>query len=1002
MIGGSVVDCRIVITPRLTRLVRVPDLNAMHAAVARLACDDPTVSRRTAVLVPTRAAGQELRRTLENICLEQSSAVILPDLLTRADFYERLHGGLRDAPRLLTAQEREVLLRRSARAVVRHGQPPPFSLRAGLILQMLAFYDQLRRREKTLDDFSRLTDDMLAPSAETDRGAERLLRQSRFLAATFAEFEQGIHATGAIDEHGLRALLLDPAPSAQSTYDRVLVTVADQAADPHGLYTSDFDLLARLPGLGGVDIVATEALLGSGFHERLHDLFPGVDEERMGERSPSPVLVVPETGEPDQRWFVCRDREEELADLVRELKHRSSSAHDAIRPAALERCAVVFQRPLPYLYLARQVFADGGVEYDAVDALPLDAEPFAAALDVVVSFLIAEANRRSVLELLSSPHFTFSASTDGEALAALDELLQDLKYSGGWDRLVSIAASAAAAPNAPNANRRRMSLWRRAAPALTIAAEAAAKLQPVRDGETASAQFMALVGFIRAHEQLPPAGAAWEGRHLRARAAVLAAVDTLRDAHARHDDERLEIDELAGALRRWIEAQTFSPRTGTRGVRLLDASAAPYADVDELRIVGLVERDWPEPVRRSIFYPAGILSHLGWPLDGARGAASRSQFQDLIGLPKRRVSASLFTLEDDAIVAPSPLVEELLAPPFPLERQPAFPSAIAFDHEAVMANAAAVEESAPLAAAEWLELRRSRTAATDPSYHGATGIRPPKTYAVSAVERYLECPFKYYAAHVLQLPEERDEETGLTPQERGQFVHDVFQQFFADWHAAGGRAITTRNVADAIDLFERVVDSKLGSLPEADRAVERTHLLGSAAAAGLAERAFAFEIEQGGEVIERLLEHPIEGTFAFAGPEGPRRVAIRAKADRIDLMADGTLRVIDYKLSKAPKAARALQLTIYGVAAEQALEGHGGRSWTLARAGYVAFKEKDPFVPLGGRSPLPKAIAEGQVRFLSAIDAIERGEFQVQPDEPFRCRWCGYAGVCRKDYVGDE
>ena len=167
-------------------------------------------------------------------------------------------------------------------------------------------------------------------------------------------------------------------------------------------------------------------------------------------------------------------------------------------------------------------------------------------------------------------------------------------------------------------------------------------------------------------------------------------------------------------------------------------------------------------------------------------------------------------------------------------------------------------------------------------------------------------------------------------------------------------------------------------------------MLGSAAASGLAERAFAFEIEQGGDVIERLLEHSLEGTFAFAGTEGPRQVAVRAKADRIDLMADGTIRVIDYKLSKAPKAARALQLPIYGVAAEQALEGRAGRSWKLDRAGYVAFKEKDAFVPLGGRAPLPKAVAEGQARFLQAIDAIERGEADCRSGRHYRERrpWC--------------
>jgi RecB family exonuclease len=203
-------------------------------------------------------------------------------------------------------------------------------------------------------------------------------------------------------------------------------------------------------------------------------------------------------------------------------------------------------------------------------------------------------------------------------------------------------------------------------------------------------------------------------------------------------------------------------------------------------------------------------------------------------------------------------------------------------------------------------------------------------------------------------------------------------------------------------MFERVTDERLQSLAEADRALERTYLLGSAAAPGLAERAFAFELEQGGEVLERLLEHELEGSFEFRSGESTRLVALRAKADRIDLMTDGTLRVIDYKLGKAPKPARALQLPIYGVCAQQRLKGRHGRDWTVARAGYVAFKEKNAFVPLGGSSSLDEAIEAGQVRFLEAVAAIEAGRFPVDPDEPYRCQWCAYPSVCRKDYVGDE
>jgi len=302
------------------------------------------------------------------------------------------------------------------------------------------------------------------------------------------------------------------------------------------------------------------------------------------------------------------------------------------------------------------------------------------------------------------------------------------------------------------------------------------------------------------------------------------------------------------------------------------------------------------------------------------------------------------------------------------------------------------------AAAEWLALRTSRR--YDAScFRGSIGPRVPVPYAVSRLERYLECPFKYFAAHVLQLPEERDEEAWMTPQERGHFVHEVFERFFEAWQHAGHGAITIENVADALTLFDAVAETHLAALPEADRALERTLLLGSAAAAGFGERAFAFEIEDDVPVVERLLEYELRGTFTFTGPDGMREVALRSKSDRIDLLQNGTLRIVDYKTGRAPEKKRSLQLPIYGACAQQALEGRHGRSWTVARAGYIAFKDKNAFTELQRPGT---ALAEGQVRLLATVDAIERGDFPVQPDEPFLCNWCAYPGVCRKDYVGDE
>jgi RecB family exonuclease len=961
------------ISPRRTRLVRATDPRGFQRAIFECLRADPDRERACAVIVPSRGAAEELQRTLTRFGSASASAnpAIGGLVLTRDEFYEALRERLPGSPDALSPFDREVLLRRAARTARLTGAEPPFNLRAGLIREILALYDELRRSHRSVADFARLTIGTLEPVAAMDRGAARLLQQTRFLAAAFDQFEQT--QGKAVDEHGIRALALaSPSP----LFRHVIVTVADQAADPRGLWTADFDLLARMPGLESIDVVATDALLEAGFHQRLHEsLLPGIEDTRLPlPVSQLPVLLVPDADARSASYgtarpFTCRDREEELVEFVR-------LASDAARRGAdLDRHAIVFQRPLPYLYLARQVFADARLPYQALDSLPLAAEPFAAAVDLIFAAIAAGFTRGALVELLRSPHFTFGDGGHALTMAdvhALDRCLVKEKYLGGVERLRALAP-----------------------PSVVAAVES---LQAAAGAPTAPDQIGGLLAFIAGHERLPATDAPWYERHMRARAAVLSALDMLRRAHAQQDPEALSIAELSGAVRRWIEGQTFSPRTGSTGVRLLDAHAAPYADLDELRLVGLVESDWPERTPRSIFYPSSLLAQLGWPADQDRLSASRTRFQDLLRLPQCRVALSTFTLEEDAIVSPSPLLEDVDAAGLPVERLVARPdmATVPFVHETLMRD----PRSAALAGepGEWLSLRLSR-AFDAPRFRGMTGPRAPSTYAVSKVERYLECPFKYFAAHVLKLPEERDEEAWMTPQERGHFVHEVFETFFSEWQRAGHGAITAANVGEALALFDEVAERRLETLPEGDRALERTLLLGSAAAAGFGDRAFAFEIDDDVAVVERLLEFELQGRFTFAGPDGPREVALRSKSDRIDLLADGTFRIVDYKIGRAPEKKRSLQLPIYGACAAQALKGRHGRAWTVGRAGYIAFKEKTPFVELLNPA---KAIAEGEARLLEALEAIERGEFPVRPDEPFLCNWCQYPGVCRKDYVGDE
>ncbi|HWW88588.1 MAG TPA: PD-(D/E)XK nuclease family protein, partial [Vicinamibacterales bacterium] len=280
-----------------------------------------------------------------------------------------------------------------------------------------------------------------------------------------------------------------------------------------------------------------------------------------------------------------------------------------------------------------------------------------------------------------------------------------------------------------------------------------------------------------------------------------------------------------------------------------------------------------------------------------------------------------------------------------------------------------------------------------------------RSWSVSALETYLACPFKFFAQHVLRLREDPEDEEVMNPRKQGLLVHQVFEAFFSSWQAAGRRAITPENLGDARAMFTEVVDNalqKLSELAPEEAALERTRLLGSSSAAGLGEAVLRMEAERPVGVVRRLLEERLEGNFAISTEDGPRIVPLRGKADRIDVLEDGTFRLIDYKLGWPPNRTVALQLPIYSVCAEQRLPLVNGRRPALGEAVYVAFKGPRRVVPLfSSPSDRDKVLADAQQRLVGVVDAIARGEFPPTPDDVFRCESCEYASVCRKDYVGE-
>ena len=959
------------ITPRRTRLVRVRDLHDFRLAIERLCGAAPAATAGTAaVIVPTRDAGEQLAAAL-------ARGVDLPHILTRDQWYDLMHARLADAPRRLTAFERDGIMQAAALQSARAVQRLSFRLRPGLIAEMLRFYDQLKRQAQPVARFEELIVEALGGGeAEGDRGAERLLVQTRFLSAAFSDYERRAAATGACDEHGLRArLLADPLTT---PLRRLVVSVGDWIADPGGLFAVDFDLLSRVSGLAEIDVVGTEAVFASGFHERLHGWLPGIEEvdgaEIVGVAPPSrPMLLTPPDS--DRLWFTLRDREEELTAIA-----------GRVAADSCDRVAVVFKRPLPYLYAAPETLGAAGIPYRSPASLPLAGEPRAAAIDLVLDLVETGFARAPLIELLRSPHFRLGVEGVPRAsIAALDRRLSMQRYLGDLAKLEALAGDWSDALSRP---------------ALDAGLAVGRALAPLLDEAPASLQIRRLIEWLTANGQGCEADDPLADRERRAAAAIERILDALAAAHEAHHDPPWTIEQLAPAVRRWIEEETFQTAAGERGVHLIDDQAARYGDFEELTCVGLIEQEWPERPRRNIFYPPGLLRALGWPSEKDRRAADDARFLDLLASASARVAVSTVTLDDEALVMRSSQLDEI-----PRARLSSAPLAAATGrrplHDDLLAGDSPDVDAFDAGTREWLAARLNRSADA-PELHGQTGPLPARTWSVSALEIYLKCPFKFFAQHVLKLEEEPEDEQAMDPRRQGQLVHEVFEAFFRAWQRAGSGAITPANIDQARAMFVEVVDRQLARVPGAEAALERTRLLGSPAAAGLGEAVLRMEAERTVPVVERLLEHKLDGEVEIMTRSGQRRIAIRGKADRIDLLADGTFRLVDYKLGWPPQRSRALQLPIYSLSAEQRLDGIRGRSWQLSEAVYLAFKGPKRVVPLYTTpAERDKVMADAQDRLAAAVDAIARGEFPPTPDDVYWCETCSYAAVCRKDYVGE-
>lgn len=296
----------------------------------------------------------------------------------------------------------------------------------------------------------------------------------------------------------------------------------------------------------------------------------------------------------------------------------------------------------------------------------------------------------------------------------------------------------------------------------------------------------------------------------------------------------------------------------------------------------------------------------------------------------------------------------------------------------------------------------------------------PGAVGVSRFESYLACPARAWYAMLLGVDPEEDYDPDLDPGERGNLLHDVLRRFVEGLHASDRRGVAGADPArsaEAAGLLRAAVDEAMAHDPGVARLPPRLR--------EARRRALAAGLDGQGPrgVLAEWLRQRIDdppGTEMHAAEWGFARVdvgplALRGRADRVDLLPGGAVLVVDYKTGKPPadkRIAKGLvaQGVVYAAAAKAA---HGvpaaavyqgmGKADEVARKGWVG-EDAALAAAAAGRNalnldqPAGRAVRDHLER---AAEKLAAGRFHttLAGADDAGCKHCDFRQACRVDHA---
>ena len=289
---------------------------------------------------------------------------------------------------------------------------------------------------------------------------------------------------------------------------------------------------------------------------------------------------------------------------------------------------------------------------------------------------------------------------------------------------------------------------------------------------------------------------------------------------------------------------------------------------------------------------------------------------------------------------------------------------------------------------------------------------PAHVWSASRLSRYANCPFGFFAGHVLRLEACIDPQEGLNAMQRGSILHGVLERLYQKLIDAGLQLIVPNQDAvlqyleDSCAQVFPAAPQRYGFRPGALWVYEQQELQ------RMLRNLVIWECEQNKDA-PRFEPYLLEAAFGIQGFDQPPldinvdgvRFRLRGLIDRLDRDAGGNLRVLDYKSGSTKYTSSdfqkglALQTALYALAAEKYWTAEGGR---IAESSYWHIPIRDTSGELTFQGAVCEDADAGEVIRLAAlmVERVRGGVFPSAPAKPvsgaYSCRSsCDFAPVCR-------